>query len=260
MTQKTNEDGEALRERYQAQLGREFGTAFYGLYNDWAWAVMRINEFRELFSRSEDVALLNAITGGGFTWDIQYILWDDLLLRICRLTDPPKSAGKQNLSVTRLPELCKDKEPALSDEVQRCVDTAVEKAKFARDWRNRRISHTDWAKTMEPSDTLAPVSLQQVASVLDSIHAVLNAVSMGLLKTEIANSVVGPPRARAFLCYARQLVDSVKFIDGLIDADGITRFTDSDIASAFLRKLGCEPTMEQVNKIIELRQAARRFA
>ena len=240
--------------------GTEFGAAFYSLQNDWTWGLMRINEFRELFGRAEDVELLNAITGGGLTWDIQSIFWDDLVLRVCRLTDPPSSGGKQNLSVTRLPEFCEDKKPALCDEVRRCVDTAVEKAKFARDRRNRLISHTDWARAMAPSDPLAPATLKQIASALDAVHAVLNAVSRGLLNTGIANRVDVPPRARAFLCYARQLADSVKFIDTLIETDGTTSVTDCAVASAFLRRLGCEPTMARVDNIIELREAARRFA
>ena len=255
-----NETSETVRQRYQAKLGTEFGAAFHGLEIDWTWALMRVNEFRNLFNRAEDVALLNAITGGGFTWDIQHILWDDLLLRVCRLTDPCKSAGKHNLTVRRLPSFCKEKEPALCEEVQRRVDTAVEKAEFARDWRNRRISHTDWEKTMLQSEPLAPASLQQVASVLDAVHAVLNTISNGLLNAEIGNYVVGSPRARAFLCYARQLVDAVKFIDTLVDPDGSARFTDIEVANAFLRKLGREPTMDQVKRIIELRQAAGRFA
>ena len=255
-----NETSEDLRQHYQSQLGTEFGAAFHGLRNDWAWGLMRVNEFRNLFTRADDVALLNAITGGGFTWDIQYILWDDLLLRVCRLTDPCKSAGKHNLTVRRLPSFCKEKDSALCEEVQRRVHTAVQKAEFARDWRNRRISHTDWDKTMLQSQPLAPASLQQVASALDAVHAVLNTISNGLLNAEIGNYVVGSPRARAFLCYTRQLVEAVKFIDTLVDPDGSARFTDIDIASAFLRKLGREPTMDQVKRIIELRQAAGRFA
>ena len=55
-------------------------------------------------------------------------------------------------------------------------------------------------------------------------------------------------------------MDAVKFIDTLVDPDGSARFTDIDVANAFLRKLGREPTMDQVKRIIELRQAARRFA
>ena len=103
-----NETSEIVRQHYQAQLGTEFGAAFHGLRNEWAWGLMRVNEFRNLFTGADDVALLNAITGGGFTWDIQHILWDDLLLRVCRLTDPCKSAGKHNLTVTRLPSFCEE--------------------------------------------------------------------------------------------------------------------------------------------------------
>ena len=65
------ESSQDIRERYQTQLGTEFGTAFHGLWNDWAWSLMRRDEFRALFTRAEDVSLLNALTGGGFTWDIQ---------------------------------------------------------------------------------------------------------------------------------------------------------------------------------------------
>ena len=60
---------------------------------------MRRNEFRELFSRAEDVSLLNDLTGGDFAWDIQHILWDDLLLRVCRLTDP-EIGHEQNFALS----------------------------------------------------------------------------------------------------------------------------------------------------------------
>ena len=260
MNQAASSVAEPLREHYQAQLGTELGAAFHGLRNEWAWGLLRLNEFRELFSNAEDVELMNALTGGGFTWDIQFILWDDLLLRVCRLTDPLKSAGKHNLTVRILPKFCRDKSPDLGDDVQRLVDSAVRNAAFARDWRNRRISHSDWEKTMTGGKPLARASLQQVAVALDAIHAVLNTISNRLLQSEIENRVVGQPRARAFLCYAQQLVHSVRFIDKLVNPDGTAHFTDTETASAFLRRLGHRPTTKQVNRIIELRESARRFA
>ena len=85
---------EDIREHYRKQLGTEIGDALHGLRNQWAWSVVRRDEFRELFTRAEDVSLLNALTGGGFTWDIQQILWEDLLLRVCRLTDPEQVAAR----------------------------------------------------------------------------------------------------------------------------------------------------------------------
>ena len=253
------ESGDDIRERYRAQLGTEFGDAFHGLWNQWVWGLLRRDEFRELFTRTEDVSLLNALTGGGFTWDIQNVLWDDLLLRVCRLTDPPRSAGKRNLTVTQLPAFCEQHSAGLRDQVQRLVDAAVENAKFARDWRNRRISHSDLATVVGEAEPLAPASLQHVTSALDAVHAVLNTISYELLNSEIGNGVAATPRARAFLSYARQLVDSVKFIDAVVDPDGRTRVTDSDMAGAFLRRLGLEPNWQNVRRVIDLREAARRF-
>ena len=250
--------GDEILEQYKSQLGNEFGTAFHRLWNEWAWSLVRLKEFRELFGNVENVALLNALTGGAFTWDIQQIFLDDVLLRVCRLTDPRKSGGKRNLSTQALPPLVKEKKRELFKEVQKLVERAVEKADFARDWRNRRISHSAWDRTIEPAKPLSEVTLQQVAGALDAVHAVLNAVSIGLLDAGLANSV-STHRSRTFLSYARQLVDSVKFIDGLIDEEGGTEFTDHDAAYTFLRKHNCEPTAEKLGRVIELREAARRF-
>ena len=253
-----NEASEHLR-NCQARLGAEFGAAFHGLWNDWVWGLMRLNEFRELFSRAEDVALLNALTGGSFTWDMQRVFWDDLLLRVCRLTDPPKSGGKSNLSVTRLPPYCEKKDPTLADVVRRLAKAAEEKAKFARDWRNRYISHADWERVVARAKPLEPASLQQIGKALDAVHAVLNAISKELLEAEIANTVVVPPRAREFLYNTRQLVDAVKFIDAIVNADGEADFRDVDAARGFLCQFGQESNMKQVMRVIDLRQAASRF-
>ena len=253
-----NEESEHLR-KCQARLGAEFGAAFHGLWNDWVWGLMRLSEFKELFSREEDVALLNALTGGSFTWDIQRVLWDDLLLRVCRLTDPPKSAGKSNLSVTRLAAYCEKKDAVLAEGVRRLVEAAVEKARFARDWRNRYISHADWERVVARAKPLVPATLQQIEKALDAVHAVLNAISKELLEADIANTVVIRPRAREFLYNTRQLVDSVKLIDAIVKADGDGDFRDVDAARAFLRHFGREADMKQVMRVVDLRQAASRF-
>ena len=65
------------------------------------------------------------------------------------------------------------------------------------------------------------------------------------------------PGAEDFLCNARQLVGSVKFIDAIVDSDGTAQITDTIVATAFLRKLGLKPTAQQVDSVIELREAAR---
>ena len=247
-----------VKQEYQDKLGEKFGTVLHGLGNEWAWGRMRTDEFRQLFSSAENVGLLNAISGGGFIWDVQHIFWDDLMLRLCRLTDPPQTGRKDNLTVQKLPEFCED--IALRREVKHCVNTAIEAADFARPWRNQRISHADLDRaTTSNVEPLAPATLQQVAAAFDAVHAVLNTISVRLLNEEIGNHVVVRPRARAFLCYAKQLVEAVQYIDSFIDPSGAAAITDLGVASAFLLKLGCKPTADQVTQIIELREASRRF-
>ena len=73
------------------------------LGSEWAGGVGRLNEFERLFGDAEHVELLNLV-GGAFFADVQRILWDDQLLRLTRLTDPPRTAGKDNLTVKRLPD------------------------------------------------------------------------------------------------------------------------------------------------------------
>ena len=249
-----------IRTEYQKELGEEFGAVFHRLWNDWALASIRLKEYRELFSNTKHVELLNAICGGAFLWDIHHLLRNELMLCVTRLTDPVCTAGKSNLTVRSLPEFCKDKKAALRNEVRERVDRAVRAAEFARDWRNRRISHRDRNLATE-SDTkpLAPASLRQVETVLDEVHAVLHAISVHLLKKGICNSVVTSPRARAFVCYTQQLVEAVKYIDSIIDPSGKVPVTDTGVAGDFLRKFGWNPTWEQVSQIVELREAARRF-
>lgn len=243
--------------QYEHILGREFSMIFHGLNNDWASALVRYHEFQELFCDPARVNLLNAI-GGGLFRDVQQMSWSDLILRLTRLTDPPKSVGKDNLTVQRMPDLCKD--PDLRKEVRSLVREAVDATGFARDWRNRRIGHTDLIRAIDPrAKPLAKANLRRAKAALDAVHAVLNTISERLLQTGIMNEVVIRPRARAFIAYTTQLIDAVRYVDSLIDPSGAVRFTDTTAATAFLQKHERQPQWPEMKQIIELREAARRF-
>lgn len=248
--------------QYEDEMGREHSMIFDLLNKEWALALIRYKEFRELFGDADRVKLLNEI-GGGLFWDVQQMSWDDLMLRLTRLTDPEKSGrGKgerENLTVKQLPDLCKDAE--LRQEIEKLVTKAVNATQFARDWRNRRISHSDLTRAIDPSaEPLAEADLQKVKAGLDAVHAVLNTISVRMLGNGgIRNDVIITPRARAILAYARQLVDAVQYVDSLIDPNDTVPFTDTTAAAAFLRKLDRRPEWQETRQVIELREAARRF-
>ena len=255
---------DTLKQEYQEKLGEDFGTVLYEIRNDWLTALVRLKEYRVLFSDHDAVKLLNA-AGAAFMWDVQQILWRDLLLHVTRLTDPATMGGHKNLSVRALPQFCERQElqaeyPELHALVQALVDTAVTAADAPRDWRNRRISHSDLGLAIDPeAESLAPTSLRQVQGALDAVHAVIRTIAGELLKHETPNDVVIEPRASAFLTYLKQLVTAVQYVDGIIDPRGNAKIADIGLAESFVTRIGGRPDWNQTQQIVELREAARRF-
>ena len=231
------------------------------LMDEWASGELRLRENRILFQSREDVELLNAITGGGFLWDVQIVFWDDLMLRLAKLTDPVKGGRgreKKNLTVQLLPAFCCD--DSLRDEMQRLVNEAVEATEFAREWRNKRIGHTDLKRALSPNpEPLADSSREKAQAALNAIFAVVKAANASMRGVDLSRRVVSCPRAAAFITRVRQTSEALRYIDSLIDPDGNLPITDHEAASRFLGKVGREVTPKEVRQVVELREAARRF-
>ena len=255
---------ETLKQEYQERLGQNFGIVLYEIRNAWLTGLVRLKEYRVLFSDHDTVNVLNA-AGGAFMRDVQQILWRDLLLHVTRLTDRASISGHKTLSVRALPPFCKRPElqaeyPDLHAVVHALVKRAETAAEAPRDWRDRRISHTNLGLAIDPdADSLAPTSLRQVQRALDAVHAVISTIAGEVLKHETPNDVMVGPRAKAFLVYLEQLVTAVKYVDGIIDPGGNAKITDIGLAESFITKIGRRPDWNETKQVIELREAARRF-
>jgi AbiU2 len=130
-----------VRDEHLRTLGPTLGPLYYALYNEVTWLHAKWNQYRILFAESpERVELLNRVAGFFFR-TIQTVLWEDVLMHIARLTDQPKSKGKDNLTLLRLSAAVEV--PELSVEIESLVEQAKKAAGFARNWRNRRLAHTD---------------------------------------------------------------------------------------------------------------------
>jgi hypothetical protein len=163
------------KNQYIEKMGESLGTQFYALLHEVIWLHTKWAEFLELFgSKPTRIELLNE-AAHAFFGIIQYVLWDETLLHIARLTDPPISMGHANLTIKNLPELVND--PATKTVLVALVETAMNKTTFCRDWRNRRIAHSDLDLAMNKSATpLKPASRKQVTEALSAIADVLNKV------------------------------------------------------------------------------------
>jgi hypothetical protein len=99
-----------------------------------------------------------------------------------RLTDVPKTQGKNNLTIQNLPALVDAK---IKDAIKVLVDGAVNEAQFCRDWRNRHIAHRDLELAVnEAAAPLAEASRTRVNDALGSIVNVLNALGAHYTNSE----------------------------------------------------------------------------
>jgi len=174
----------------------------FQLGQDLTWLHLNWKEFKRLFATSEKrVALLNA-TAPRFFARYEQTLWHDTLLHLCRLTDPPQSVGKDNLTIRGLTPLVTDS--ALAARVTLEVEEAVRNTEFARDWRNRRLAHRDLAQVLAPQlHPLAPASRAHVEAVLASLCKVMNSVELHYENstTSYEHVIVADSGAEALLYY-----------------------------------------------------------
>jgi hypothetical protein len=164
------------QEDYVQRMGEALGRLFGTLWRDLAWLHVKWSEYVELFGTSaERVELLNR-AAPNFFGIIQGVLIKDIMLHIARLTDSEKSGGRENLTILVLPgSVARD----LKSSIQRLVAEAKGKTLFCRDWRNRRIAHTDRALSLTPelSKPLDEATREKLQEALRAIGNVLNAAS-----------------------------------------------------------------------------------
>jgi hypothetical protein len=172
MTTRTAEEAKA---NYIKKMGETLGTQFAALFQEVAWLHMVWGEFIELFRDEPRVTVLNEAAPAMFHM-IRDALWQFTLLDLARLTDPPKSMGKENLTIKNLSELVK---PEMRADVQKLVEAAEKKSDFCRDYRNRRIAHFDLTLlTDESAKPLEGATKKAVDEALAAIGSVLSEVSL----------------------------------------------------------------------------------
>jgi AbiU2 len=194
-----------VRAQSIAAMPPQLGEIHHKLHDEVALLHLGWKDFRALFATSPNtVDLLNA-TAPTFFYNLQRMMWEDILLHLCRITDPPKSAGKDTLTIRRMPALIP--ELAVRNQLQLLTDVASGKAKFARDWRNRRLAH----KELPPLDgttplSLAPASRQDVETALAAVRETLNFVESHYLNRPVRyeHAIEGTGGVEALVAHLRK--------------------------------------------------------
>lgn len=168
---------EEVRADHISAMGDELGASFYELYRKLVELHVLWQQYRQLFGDdTETVHLLNR-TSGLFFKIVQDELWDSMLLGVSRMTDPPATGKRKNLTVQSLPPLIAD--PALQAEIRSLCDKALNAAEFAREHRNKRIAHQDHSYLGNRSSyPLSGISRALVEQMLAALRVILNRLDL----------------------------------------------------------------------------------
>lgn len=159
---------------------------FKELRNQTTWLRMKWDLFLQLYATShERIELLNRAASGFFA-SLQYIMQDDLVLGIARLLDPPRSRGRDNVSLSQLVNLIINEK--LAAETSRKLDELRSVATPLMQRRNRRIAHLD-LRTFQNADYLPPAQRLEIEESIRRIEEI-----MSLIERHYLGSVTERPR------------------------------------------------------------------
>jgi hypothetical protein len=171
---------------------------FNALNNEISYLHGTWDVFHELFGSEESVDVLNKVAPGAFRL-IRETLRNELLLAVCRITDPKQSMGKQNLTVKQLLDVV-EKQGVPQDLLKRLNDLEVaidDHCLPIRDHRNKVLGHLDLNTALDYQTYPLPnVTSVQITGVLRMLHDFMNAIAGHFVKTHIEHSPVITGRAR----------------------------------------------------------------
>jgi len=197
---------EEVKQRYVAAMGKDLGEVFHLLWNECTWLHWKWSDYETLFgTKPERVDLLNQ-AAPSFFWIVQDAMWRDILLHLCRLTDPPKSCGKDTLTLRRVPDLVPLR---LRPKVDLLLREILRKSEFARDWRNRLIAHTDLDHALDRrAAPIKSASRRKIKDVLEAIVEFLNYIENEYCNSESMYLETSPGSAHMLLRVLRNGVDA----------------------------------------------------
>lgn len=172
MIEKTPEE---VKDEINSKIPTPLSEYFWELSNDVSWLHIKWSDYRSLFgNNSNTIDLLNDVAPA-FFHRLYEIMWESVLLQLCRLTDPHESSGKRNLSIEQLLQSVPDTDCELKRKLEPLIGDAKNKTAFARDWRNRHLAHKDLRHFVAPfEEPLQQASRKKVEDCLEAIRKYMN--------------------------------------------------------------------------------------
>ena len=146
----------------------------------WLHAVWEI--FIQLYGSSDDnVRLMNSVAPQYFAIT-KDVLFDELVLILCRLTDSAKTRSQDNATFAQLIEkLDQDRHDQLIKSLMARLEVINNKIGSFRVWRNKRLAHKDLSTALENDSLVLPgITRGDTQEVINEMVDFLNEFSIEL--------------------------------------------------------------------------------
>lgn len=183
---------------YSEKLPENIQDVFMWLCQDVASLQQKWDFWLELFGESQNTKLLSELAPASFNVILE-TLQSDVTMAICRLSDPPKSMGQENLSFATLVKNCAEIEGVenLGAEFQRMCEPV-------RQRRNKRVSHRDLNSVINPSENPLPgISKEQIDMIVKKAAEILNFILQHYENAELLFHMVSPGGADALIFWLK---------------------------------------------------------
>ena len=156
---------------------------FIKLRDQAIWLRQAVNTFNYLFDSGPETERILRESACLFFGDLNTMMQEYAILLVCRLTGPPESFGKANLSTQRFTNLMRDR-GCLTPEIERLDAALREYGELLKPARNKIIAHSD-LEVQVNSTALGAHGEEVMVQFLDDLQeyfdAVGNAVGVGPL-------------------------------------------------------------------------------
>ena len=171
------------------------------------WLHAEWDNYCQLFEdKAQQRAILDGTAPACFRI-IHHCIKTDIYLSLARLTDPPASAGRANLSLRRLMILLTEAGySTIADRCRQDLDALLIVCRPIRARRNRRLAHADMATLLSPHNQPLPVIPPPIVNqALSHIRVILNTVEGCFKDSETAyQAVTLRGEAKALLLFLRK--------------------------------------------------------
>lgn len=189
MTKDEKPSMESIPKEYLDAMPHKQAALYYALFNSTCSLRQKWEHFNQLYGTSPEIVLLLNETAPAFFSLVQRTLHNEILLHICRLTDPKETRSKgkkpfKNITIRRLPDFVSESDigESLNEEIKLCIS----KSEYARQLRDKKIGHHDLDHAIYPlTYPMESHSRSCIQYSVDSITTIFNLVNSKLFNKNV---------------------------------------------------------------------------